>query len=142
MKKIFVIIAILALAFTSCDSGDIIGGRYYGTFQNQLNGQIEAGSLSFKYVNAEGNIYFMMNDLISLTQMDEHKFTGVANGLKLEDLLETIPAIDSIHVCDSLETIRQMTVDAEFKSNSVKAIMTFTTSNDKLVDVQFVGYYE
>jgi hypothetical protein len=142
MKKIFVIIAVLALAFTSCESGDIIGGRYYGTFQNQLNGQLEAGSLSFKYVNAEGNIYFMMNNLISLTQMDENKFTGVANGLKLEDLLETIPAIDSIHVCDSLETIRQMTVDAEFKSNSVKAVMTFTTSTDNLVNVQFVGYYE
>lgn len=142
MKKIFVIIAVLAFAITSCESGDIIGGRYYGTFQNQLNGQLEAGSLSFKYVNAEGNIYFMMNNLISLTQMDENKFTGVANGLKLEDLLETIPAIDSIHVCDSLETIRQMTVDAEFKSNSVKAVMTFTTSTDNLVNVQFVGYYE
>ena len=142
MKKIFVIIAVLALALTSCNSGDIIGGRYYGTFQNQLNGQIEAGSLSFKYVNEEGIIYFMMNDLVPMTQMAEKKFVGVADGQTLEELLKTMPAIDSIQVCDSLETIRLMNVDAEFMSNSVKAIMTFTTSTDKLVDVQFVGYYE
>ena len=37
MKKIFVIIALLTLVFTSCDSGDIIGGRYYGTFHNNSN---------------------------------------------------------------------------------------------------------
>lgn len=142
MKKIFVIIAVLALAFTSCTSGDIIGGRYYGTFKNQLNGQLEAGSLSFKYVNEEGNIYFMMNDLVPMTQMAEKKFASTASGYVLENLLKTMPAIDSIHVCDSTSTIRLMTVDAEFQSNSVKTLLTFTTTKDSVVDVEFVGYYE
>ena len=142
MKKIFFIIAILTLVFTSCDNGNINGGRYYGTFHNQTNGLREAGSLSFKYVNEEGIIYFMMNDLVPLTQMAENKFAGAAEGATLHDLLEDLPAIDSIKVCDSLETIRLMTVDAEFMGNSVKADMLFTTSNDKEVGVQFIGYFE
>ena len=49
MKKIFVIIATLALVFMSCDSGDIIGGRYFGTFHNTNNNMLEAGGLSFTY---------------------------------------------------------------------------------------------
>ena len=142
MKKIFVIIAVLALALTSCNSGDIIGGRYYGTFQNQLNGQIEAGSLSFKYVNEEGIIYFMMNDLVPLTQMAENKFAGAAEGATLHDLLADLPAIDSIKVCEAPVEIRLMSVDAEFMGNSMKANMTFTTTMDEEVAVQFIGYYE
>ena len=41
-----------------------------------------------------------------------------------------------------MEAIRLMAVDAEFMGNSVKANMTFTTTTEKIVDVQFIGYYE
>ena len=142
MKKLFVIIAVMVLAFTSCDHGNINGGRYFGTFQNQLNGLREAGSLSFKYVNEEGNIYFLMNDLVPMTQMAENKYVGVAEGFTLEKLLETMPAIDSIQVCEAPETIRLMEVDAEFLGNSVKTNMTITTTTENIVNVEFVGYYE
>lgn len=145
MKKVISIIVIALFVFASCDSGNIIGGRYFGTFHNQTNNLREAGSLSFKYYNTEGVIYFMMNDILSMSQVAEKKFSGVAEGFQLEDLLKTIPAIDSIQVCDSLSTIELMTVEAEFMGNSVKANMTFTTLNDtteKMVNVEFVGSYE
>lgn len=142
MKKTLSIIAVLLLLLTSCDNGNINGGRYYGTFQNLTNGQLEAGSIGFTYVNNEGGIYFMMNDLVTMTQMAENKFAGAAEGVTLEKLLATMPAIDSIKVCDSLETIRLMSVDAEFMGNSVKTNMLFTTSLDKEVTVQFIGYFE
>ena len=142
MKKLFVIIAVLALALTSCDHGNINGGRYFGTFQNQLNGLREAGSLSFKYVNEEGNIYFLMNNLVPMTQVAENKYAGIAEGNTLKDLLETMPAIDSIQVCEAPEAIRLMEVNAEFLGNSVKTNMTFTTTSENIVDVEFVGYYE
>jgi hypothetical protein len=142
MKKILSIIAVLMLVLTSCDNGNINGGRYYGTFHNLMNDQREAGSISFTYANEEGNIYFMMNDILSMVQKVENKYGGTAEGATLNDLLETMPAIDSIKVCDSLETVRLMTVDAEFMGNSVKADMTFTTSTDKEVGVQFIGYFE
>lgn len=142
MKKIFIIIAVLTLAFTSCDNGNINGGRYYGTFHNLMNNEREAGAISFTYTNNEGGIYFMMNDIVSMVQMVENKYGGTAEGSALNDLLETMPAIDSIKVCDSLETIRLMTVDAEFMGNSVKTNMIFTTSLDKEVTVEFIGYFE
>lgn len=142
MKKLFVIIAVLALALTSCDNGNINGGRYFGTFHNQQNGLREAGSLSFKYVNEEGNIYFMMNELVPMTQVAENKYSGIAEGNTLKDLLEGIPAIDSVQVCEAPEAIRLMSVDAEFMGNSMKANMTFTTTTDNTVDVQFIGYFE
>ena len=142
MKKILSIIAVLMLVLTSCDNGNINGGRYYGTFHNLMNDQREAGSISFTYTNIEGGIYFMMNDIVSMVQKVENKYGGTAEGATLNDLLETMPAIDSIKVCDSLETIRLMTVDAEFRGNSVKADMIFTTSTDKEVGVQFIGYFE
>ena len=142
MKKLFVIIAVMVLAFTSCDHGNINGGRYFGTFHNQLNGLREAGSLSFKYDNEEGNIYFLMNDLVPMTQVAENKYAGIAEGHTLEDLLETMPAIDSIQVCEAPEAIRLMEVNAEFLGNSVKTNMTLTTTTENIVNVEFVGYYE
>lgn len=142
MKKIFVIIALLTLVFTSCDSGDVIGGRYYGTFHNNSNNLREAGSLSFTYVNRDDGIYFLMNDLVVMGQTDKHKFAGIASVSQLEDLLKTMSAIDSIQVCDSTETITQIDVQAEFKSGSVQSNLTFTTSNDKTVNVDFTGYFE
>ena len=142
MKKTLSIISVLLLLFTACDNGNINGGRYYGTFNNLMNGQLEAGSISYTYVNNEGGIYFLMNDIVSMTQMAENKYAGAAEGATLNDLLATMPAIDSIKVCDSLETIRLMTVDAEFMGNSVKTNMIFTTSMDKEVTVEFIGYFE
>lgn len=142
MKKTLSIIAALLLLLTSCDNGNINGGRYYGTFHNLLNGQREAGSVSFTFVNNEGGIYFMMNDIVSMMQVVENKYTATAEGAALNDLLETLPAIDSIHVCDSLETIRLMDVEAEFMGNSVKTEMKFTTSTNREVNVQFIGYFE
>ena len=142
MKKTLSFIAILMLLLTSCDNGNINGGRYYGTFHNLVNDQLEHGAISFTYVNNEGGIYFMMNDLVALTQTAENKYGGAAEGAPLVDLLATLPAIDSIAVCDSMEAIRLMAVDAEFMGNSVKANMTFTTTTEKMVDVQFIGYYE
>ena len=63
MKKTLSFIAVLMLLLTSCDNGNINGGRYYGTFHNLVNDQLEHGAISFTYVNNEGGIYFMMNDL-------------------------------------------------------------------------------
>lgn len=142
MKKIFAIIAILAIIFMSCDSGDIVGGRYYGTFHNSNNNKREAGSLSFTYNNNGDGVYFQMNDLMSMMQAGAGKFTGTAEGALLNDLLKTMPAIDSIQVCDSTEAIMQMSVQTEFKGNSVKTDLIFTTTNDKTVNVDFIGYFE
>jgi hypothetical protein len=142
MKRIFVIIATLALVFMSCDSGDIIGGRYFGTFHNTNNNMLEAGGLSFTYNNNGDGVYFQMNDLMSMMQAGKCQFTGVAEGALLNDLLKTMPAIDSIQVCDSTEAITNMAVEAEFKGNSVKTKLVFTTNTDKTVNVDFIGCYE
>ena len=63
MKKILAIVSVILLVLTSCQSGDILGGRYYGTFNNMTNNMREMGSLSFKYANKGGETYFLMNDL-------------------------------------------------------------------------------
>ena len=49
MKKIVAIVSVILFVLTSCESGDIIGGRYYGTFHNLMNDEREAGSISFTY---------------------------------------------------------------------------------------------
>ena len=75
--------------------------------------------------------------------MDKNKYSGVVGNYYLNDLLKTIPAIDSIQVCDSAETIVQLAAEAEFKGNSVKATLLFTISPDSSkVEVDFVGYNE
>ena len=143
MKKIIPVIAIILLFFTSCDSGDIIGGRYFGTFHNTKNQMREAGSLSFKYHYIGETTSFLMNDLIPMVQVSENQYSGIAGDQLLKDFLKTIPAIDSIQVCDSAATIIQLSAEAEFKSNSVKATLHFVTSNDSSkVDVEFIGYFE
>ena len=60
----------------------------------------------------------------------------------LRDLLKTLPAIDGVQVCDSTEAVRSLTVDAEFKGNSVKSNLIFTTTNDNVVTVEFIGGLE
>lgn len=143
MKKILAIATVILLMFVSCENGDIIGGRYYGTYKNLTNNKLEAGSLSFKYVNNGGTTYFRMNDLIALSPMGTKVFEGIAEGASLNDLLKTMPAIDSIQVCENEnENIRMMTVRAEFKGNSVKANMEFTTTTEKHVNVEFIGSFE
>ena len=103
---------------------------------------LEAGGLSFTYNNNGDGVYFQMNDLMSMMQAGKCQFTGVAEGALLNDLLKTMPAIDSIQVCDSTETITNMAVEAEFKGNSVKTKLVFTTNTDKTVNVDFIGCYE
>ena len=143
MKKFLSIIAALTFIFASCNSGDFVGGRYFGTFHNTTNDEREAGNLNFQYVNINNAPVFFMNGLIPLSMTEKNKYSGIVGNLLLNDFLETIPAIDSIHVCDSTETILLMSVDAEFKSSSVKAILHFITSPDSSnVDVEFVGYNE
>jgi len=142
MKKTISLIAILLLVLVSCKHGNINGGRYYGTFNNLANNMREAGSISYTYDNQEGNVYFLMNDLVSMSQVAENKFAGAASGAILEDLLETMPAIDSIKVCDSTQTIQSLSVDAEFMGNSVKTNLVFTNSDQGTVNVEFIGYYE
>lgn len=144
MKKIIPILAIfVSVLLFSCDSGNIIGGRYYGTFHNTTNNMREAGSLSFKHNYISGSSSFLMNDLLPMTQISENKYSGIVGDQFLNDLLKTIPAIDSIQVCDSAETIIRMAAEAEFQSNSVKANLTFTTSFDSsIVNVEFIGYFE
>lgn len=145
MKKLTFIIAVLIFVFTSCDSGDFVGGRYFGTFRNKTNNEFEAGNLSFRHVKIDNNnTQFFMNGLIPLTAVDKNKYSsGIVGDHLLNDFLETIPAIDSIHVCDSSETIVQMSVEAEFKSNSVQTTFSFIISPDSTtVDVEFVGYNE
>ena len=143
MKKILSIIAVLTFIFAGCDSGNIVGGHYYGTFQNTANGLREAGSLNFKYSTIDNATCFLMNGILPMTQTDENKFFGMVGNNLLNDLLKTIPAIDSLHVCDSAETIIQMSAEAEFKGGSVKSNLIFTTSNDSsVVNVEFIGYFE
>lgn len=142
MKKILAIVSVILFVFTSCDSGDIIGGRYYGTFNNMSNNKREMGSLSFKYANKGGETYFLMNDLVSMTQIGEKRFEGAASGSLLNDLLKTIPAIDSIQVCDSAGYISALTVTSEFMGNSVKTLMTFSTNTQEAVGVEFIGTFE
>ena len=91
MKRIVSVIAVFALAIlASCDSGNIIGGRYFGTFHNTNNGLREAGSLSFTYNNIDNTTCFLMNDILPMTQIAENKFTGVIGDHLLNDLLKTI----------------------------------------------------
>lgn len=146
MKKIFAIFTVILFMFASCENGDVIGGRYYGTYKNLSNNKLEAGSLSFKYVysgNPE-NPYFLMNDVVPMIQSGNKKvFEGIAEGATLNDLLKTMPAIDSIQVCENeTEYIRLMTVKTEFMGNSVKTNMEFTTSSEHLVNVEFIGSFE
>ena len=143
MKKLAFILAAFALLFPSCDSGNIIGGRYYGTFHNITNDMREAGSLSFTRQKTGNSTSFLMNDLIPMTQDSENHYSATAGDQLLKDFLKTVPAIDSIHVCDSAETIILLDAEAEFKSNSVKANLHFTTSNDSAnVEVEFIGIFE
>ncbi len=142
MKKILAIVSVILLVLTSCQSGDILGGRYYGTFNNMTNNMREMGSLSFKYANKGGETYFLMNDLVSMTQTGKKKFEGAASGPLLNDLLKTIPAIDSIQVCNPEGYISAMTVSAEFMGNSVKSYLTFTTNTQEEVNVEFIGSFE
>ena len=143
MKKMLAIATVLIFMFVSCENGDIIGGRYYGTYKNLLNNKLETGSVSFKYVNNGGSTSFRMNDLIELSPEGTKVFKGIADGASLNDLLKTMPAIDSIQVCENEnENIRMMNVRAEFKGNSVKANMEFTTTTEKLVNVEFIGTFE
>ncbi len=146
MKKIFAFVTVILVMFASCESGDVIGGRYYGTFNNLANNQKEMGSLSFKYVYSGNpdNPHFMMNDVVPMTQAGgKRQYEGVAEGASLNDLLKTMPAIDSIQVCENEnEYIRMMHVKAEFMGNSVKTNMEFTTTNERLVNVEFIGSFE
>lgn len=143
MKKLLFIIAVLALVFAACDSGDMKGGRYFGTFQNTINKKYESGDLSFKYEKINDTACFFMNGILPMGRVDKNKYSGVVGNHYLNDLLKTIPAIDSIQVCDSAETIVQLAAEAEFKGNSVKATLLFTVCPDSSkVEVDFVGYNE
>lgn len=143
MKKFLSIIAVLVFIFASCDSGDFVGGRYFGTFKNMNNNERGAGDLSFKFASINNTPCFVLNGLVPLTAVDRNKYSGIVGDHLLNDFLETIPIIDSIHVCDSAGTIVQMSVDAEFKSSSVKAVLHFITIPDSSnVNVEFVGYNE
>lgn len=142
MKKTVFFLTVLVLALTSCDSGDIVGGRYHGTFHNNSNNLREAGSLSFTYNNNDDGIYFLMNNLVPMEQKEKNKFAGSAGGTLLNDLLKTIPALDSLQVCNPDETITLMAVETEFKSSSVQTNITLTTTNENTVMVDFTGYLE
>ena len=143
MKKLLFIIAVVTFLFAACDSGDIKGGRYFGNFQNTTNNEFESGSLSFKYEKINDTSCFFMNGILPMVKVDKNKYSGTVGNNYLHDLLETIPAIDSIHVCDSAETIVQLAAEAEFKGNSVKATLFFTVCPDSTnVEVDFVGYNE
>jgi hypothetical protein len=142
MKRILAIVTVILFVFAGCDSGNIVGGRYFGTFHNTTNGMREYGDMSLKFSNMDDNTYMMLNNTLSMTQVAVNKYNGMAEGALLRDLLKTMPAIDSIKVCDSTETITRMVADAEFKGNSMKADMTFTTSTEREVVVEFVGNFE
>lgn len=142
MKKIVAIVTVILIILTSCESGDIFGGRYYGTFHNMSNNKREMGSLSFKHSNKGGETFFLMNDLVTMSQIGEKKFEGAATGSLLNDLLKTIPAIDSIQVCDPTGYISALSVTSEFMGNSVKSLLVFTTNTEEAVNVEFVGSFE
>ena len=142
MKKFIPFIAVLLFAFASCSSGDINGGRYYGTFKNLTNNQYDSGSVSFQFVNEEGTTYFKMNNLVPLIQQNKNIYVGTVEGAVLNDLLVTLPSLDSVNVCEPNEAIRMMDVEAEFKGNSVKSLLNITTTNEKPVTVEFIGYFE
>lgn len=142
MKRVLAIVAVILFVFAGCDSGNIVGGRYFGTYHNTFNNMREYGDMSLKFVNVDDNTYMMLNNTVNMTQVAVSKYTGMAEGVQLRDLLKTMPAIDSIKVCDSLETYTKMVADAEFKGNSVKANLLFTTSSEREVMVEFIGSFE
>jgi len=142
MKRILAIVTVILFVFAGCESGNIVGGRYFGTFHNTINGMREYGDMSLKFANLDDNTYMMLNNTLSMTQVAVNKYNGEAEGALLKDLLKTMPVIDSIQVCDSTETIILMVADAEFKGSSMKTNMTFTTSEEREVMVEFVGTLE
>jgi len=142
MKRILAIVTVILMVFAGCESGNIVGGRYFGTFHNTTNGMREYGDMSLKFSNLDDNTYMMLNNTVSMTQISANKYNGTAEGALLRDLLKTMPAIDSIQVCDPAETIVSMVADAEFKGNSMKTDMTFTTSTERIVLVEFIGNFE
>lgn len=145
MKKLLPFIAVLTFIFASCTSGNFIGGRYFGTFQNTTNGLRETGSLSFTYNNINNTPCLLMNGILPMTQTEENKYVSSAGNNILEDLLETIPVMDSLKVCDSAATILRLDkLEVEFKSGSVKTNFQFFTTNatDSIVKVEFVGFNE
>lgn len=72
MKKIFAIVTAILFVLTSCESGDFIGGRYFGTFKNESNQKIESGNLSFEwgslihYELIDNPVHIMDSTLISI----------------------------------------------------------------------------
>lgn len=142
MKRILAIVTVILFVFAGCDSGNIVGGRYFGTYHNTTNNMREYGSMSLQFTNLDDNTYMLLNNTMSMSQVAVNKYTGVAEGSQLRDLLKTMPAIDSVHVCDSMETYSKVVADAEFKGNSVKTNLRFTTSSEREVLVEFIGNFE
>jgi hypothetical protein len=63
-------------------------------------------------------------------------------GSLLHDLLETMPALDSLDICEDESSILKMTAEAEFVGNFVKANLTFftyTSPDTTQVKVVFMG---
>ena len=83
-----------------------------------------------------------MNNLVPLIQQNKNIYVGTVEGAVLNDLLVTLPSLDSVNVCEPNEAIRMMDVEAEFKGNSVKSLLNITTTNEKPVTVEFIGYFE
>ena len=48
MKKILVIVTAVIFVLTSCESGEIFGGRYFGTFKNTTDNKSAYGGISFQ----------------------------------------------------------------------------------------------
>lgn len=145
MKKLLSVIAILMFVFSACDSGNFIGGRYFGTFHNANNGFREVGNLSFTYYNINNAPCLLMNGILPMSQTGENKYVSTAGDNLLEDFLKTLPVLDSLHVCDSAATILRLEkLEVEFKGGSVQTNFQFftTNENDSIVDVDFVGYNE
>lgn len=165
MKKILSIITVLVLILAACSSGDFVGGRYFGTFENVKNNLKEDGSMSFKHIKADSNYlvshnqhvsvnllldstYFFMNELVvmklSNSEGSGSKYETVEDvkGSLLHDLLETMPALDSLDICEDESSILKMTAEAEFVGNFVKANLTFftyTSPDTTQVKVVFMG---
>ncbi len=166
MKKIFSIITVLVLILAACSSGDFVGGRYFGTFENAQNHLKEDGNMSFKHIKADSNYlvshnqqisvnllldstYFFMNELVVMNLCNNADGSGSkyetvepVEGSLLTNLLETMPALDSLDICDEGSSIVKMTADAEFVGNFVKANLTFFTytgPDTTQVKVVFMG---
>lgn len=92
MKKLLFYAAMALFLFSSCESGDIVGGRYFGTFKNTSNNMMADGSLGLQY-----GILIHYNVTDSISYSIDSTLERIDTILDIDSL--TIPGFyDTLHI--------------------------------------------